>query len=153
MFKVINGERPFKPSCNPPILEALWQYVDKYWTEDSAIKPATDIVVQQMRLNFTDRQTQYLKTQKSAPANLHRLPLKPLPPPPVLSPSMSTSVPPLVTLPPFESSWDLDMVMTAAPSDWPWKPSEVLGEQWQQATDIWIWPTVFDFSPLDSPTG
>ncbi|KAJ7233219.1 kinase-like domain-containing protein [Mycena rebaudengoi] len=27
MFKVINGERPFKPSCDPPILEALWHSI------------------------------------------------------------------------------------------------------------------------------
>ncbi|KAJ7233204.1 kinase-like domain-containing protein, partial [Mycena rebaudengoi] len=49
MFRVINGERPLKPSCDPPILEALWQYVDKYWTENSAMRPVTDVVVQQMR--------------------------------------------------------------------------------------------------------
>ncbi|KAJ7269790.1 kinase-like domain-containing protein, partial [Mycena rebaudengoi] len=52
MFRVIDGERPPKPSCDPPISEALWQYMTEYWTEDSATRPATDVVVQHMGLNY-----------------------------------------------------------------------------------------------------
>ncbi|KAJ7233312.1 kinase-like domain-containing protein [Mycena rebaudengoi] len=90
MLKVIDGERPPKPSCDPPILEALWQYVDKYWTENSAMRPATDVVVQQMRLNYGDFQAQHLRVQ---PPNFHPRPLRRLPPLPTLSPSTPTDVP------------------------------------------------------------
>jgi hypothetical protein len=52
MLRVINGERPPKPSCDPPFSEALWQYMTDYWTENSATRPATDAVVQHMGLNY-----------------------------------------------------------------------------------------------------
>jgi hypothetical protein len=53
MFRVIAGERPLKPFCDPAISEALWQYVNDYWMQDYAKRPATDIVVQQMGLNYS----------------------------------------------------------------------------------------------------
>ncbi|KAJ7233189.1 kinase-like domain-containing protein [Mycena rebaudengoi] len=53
MFRVLDGERPPKPPCDPVISEALWQYVNDYWMQDYAKRPATDIVVQQMGLNYS----------------------------------------------------------------------------------------------------
>jgi hypothetical protein len=67
MFRIIDGERPLKPSCDPPISEALWQYMNEYWTENSAMRPATEVVVQQMGLNHGDHQTQHWKMHQSAP--------------------------------------------------------------------------------------
>ncbi|KAJ7269802.1 hypothetical protein C8J57DRAFT_1323538 [Mycena rebaudengoi] len=52
MFRVIDGERPPKPSCDPPISEALWQYMTEYWTENSAMRPAAGVIVQHMGLNY-----------------------------------------------------------------------------------------------------
>ncbi|KAJ7195884.1 ankyrin repeat-containing domain protein [Mycena rebaudengoi] len=80
MLRVIDGNRPLKPSCDPAISEVLWQYMTEYWAENSATRPTTDIVVQKMGFICAGRQTQHSN-------------LEPLPPLAVLSPSRPTSVP------------------------------------------------------------
>ncbi|KAJ7229243.1 kinase-like domain-containing protein [Mycena rebaudengoi] len=57
MLRVIDGGRPLKPSCDPAISDALWQCLNECWTEDSAARPATHVVVQHMQLNYMDIQT------------------------------------------------------------------------------------------------
>ncbi|KAJ7288962.1 kinase-like domain-containing protein [Mycena rebaudengoi] len=57
MLRVIDGGRPLKPSWDPAISEALWDFLNECWTEDSAARPATDVVVQRMQLNYVDFQT------------------------------------------------------------------------------------------------
>ncbi|KAJ7288955.1 kinase-like domain-containing protein [Mycena rebaudengoi] len=57
MFRVIAGGRSLRPSCDPAISEALWQCLNECWTEDSAARPATDVVVRHMQLNYVDFQT------------------------------------------------------------------------------------------------
>ncbi|KAJ7229229.1 hypothetical protein C8J57DRAFT_949416, partial [Mycena rebaudengoi] len=48
MLRVIDGGRPLRPSCDPAISEALWHFLNECWTEDSAARPATHVVVQHM---------------------------------------------------------------------------------------------------------
>ncbi|KAJ7233160.1 hypothetical protein C8J57DRAFT_955986, partial [Mycena rebaudengoi] len=48
MFRVLDGDRPAKPSSEPAISDALWQYITGYWSENSAKRPTTDVVVQDM---------------------------------------------------------------------------------------------------------
>ncbi|KAJ6554031.1 kinase-like domain-containing protein, partial [Mycena vulgaris] len=38
LFRVINGERPERPSTDPPMSEALWQHVNACWVQDSAMR-------------------------------------------------------------------------------------------------------------------
>ncbi|KAF8215630.1 hypothetical protein K438DRAFT_1748550 [Mycena galopus ATCC 62051] len=48
MMKVINGERPQRPSSSPPMSDILWQYVSAYWAQESNARPVTRIVAQHM---------------------------------------------------------------------------------------------------------
>ncbi|KAJ7279129.1 kinase-like domain-containing protein [Mycena rebaudengoi] len=52
MFRVLDGDRPAKPSSEPAISDALWQYITGYWSENSAKRPTTDVVVQDMAFNY-----------------------------------------------------------------------------------------------------
>ncbi|KAJ7286752.1 kinase-like domain-containing protein [Mycena rebaudengoi] len=57
MLRVIDGGRPLKPSCDPPISEALWHFLNECWTEHSTARPVTHVVAQHMQLNYVDFQT------------------------------------------------------------------------------------------------
>ncbi|KAF7374435.1 hypothetical protein MSAN_00327600 [Mycena sanguinolenta] len=48
MMKVINGERPPRPSSSPAISDSLWNYVSMYWAQDPKIRPAMQTVAQNM---------------------------------------------------------------------------------------------------------
>ncbi|KAJ6624247.1 kinase-like domain-containing protein [Mycena sp. CBHHK59/15] len=49
MLRVISGGRPAQP---PEMSDALWGHVSEYWAEDSAARPATQVVVRRMGLNY-----------------------------------------------------------------------------------------------------
>ncbi|KAF7374433.1 hypothetical protein MSAN_00327400 [Mycena sanguinolenta] len=48
MMKVINGERPPRPSSSPAMSDSLWNYVSMYWAQDPKIRPTMQIVAQNM---------------------------------------------------------------------------------------------------------
>ncbi|KAF7374462.1 Kinase-like protein [Mycena sanguinolenta] len=48
MLKVINGERPPRPSSSPAMSDSLWNYVSTYWAQDPNIRPAMQVVAQNM---------------------------------------------------------------------------------------------------------
>ncbi|KAJ7809655.1 kinase-like domain-containing protein, partial [Mycena leptocephala] len=39
LLRVINGDRPDRPSSEPAMSEALWQHVNELWAQDSALRP------------------------------------------------------------------------------------------------------------------
>ncbi|KAJ7261919.1 kinase-like domain-containing protein [Mycena rebaudengoi] len=51
LMKVINGDRPDKPSCDPPISVDTWRLMNDYWAQNPAERPTADIVAQQMGRN------------------------------------------------------------------------------------------------------
>ncbi|KAF7340966.1 Kinase-like protein [Mycena sanguinolenta] len=48
MLKVINGERPPRPSSSPAMSDVLWNQVSTYWAQEPTTRPATHLVVQNM---------------------------------------------------------------------------------------------------------
>ncbi|KAF7340961.1 PINc domain-containing protein [Mycena sanguinolenta] len=48
MMKVINGERPPRPSSSPAMSDVLWNHVSTYWAQEPTIRPTTQLVVQYM---------------------------------------------------------------------------------------------------------
>ncbi|KAF7340968.1 Kinase-like protein [Mycena sanguinolenta] len=48
MLKVINGERPPRPSSSPAMSDILWNHVSTYWAQEPTTRPATQLVVQNM---------------------------------------------------------------------------------------------------------
>ncbi|KAJ7251259.1 kinase-like domain-containing protein [Mycena rebaudengoi] len=126
MFRVIDGERPLKPSCDPPISEALWQYMNEYWTENSTMRPAAHVVVQHIGLNYM---------KKSAPFNC-QLPLKPLSIPLATTPepNIAPSPPPADTSLFLPSSVDPHAGKVASPQFEPL--SSLLEEEWIQPTSM-----------------
>ncbi|KAF7340969.1 Kinase-like protein [Mycena sanguinolenta] len=48
LIKVINGERPPRPSSSPAMSDALWSYVTTYWAQEPTTRPGTHLVVQNM---------------------------------------------------------------------------------------------------------
>jgi hypothetical protein len=50
MLRVINGQRPAKPSGDPLMSEALWGHVLEYWAETPASRPTIDVAVHQCTL-------------------------------------------------------------------------------------------------------
>ncbi|KAJ7238780.1 hypothetical protein B0H12DRAFT_90024 [Mycena haematopus] len=48
MMKVINGERPQRPSSSPAMSDILWNCVSTYWAQEPTIRPGTQIVAQNM---------------------------------------------------------------------------------------------------------
>ncbi|KAJ7286799.1 kinase-like domain-containing protein [Mycena rebaudengoi] len=71
MFRVVDGGRPLKPSCDPAISEALWQHLDDCWRENSAARPATHVVAQHMQLNYVDFQTRHSNMHIRLPTRDH----------------------------------------------------------------------------------
>ncbi|KAF7326880.1 Kinase-like protein [Mycena venus] len=52
LLRVINGDRPARPSSEPEMSEALWQHVNQFWAQDAATRPTTEAVVRHMGLNY-----------------------------------------------------------------------------------------------------
>ncbi|KAJ6457344.1 kinase-like domain-containing protein [Mycena sanguinolenta] len=50
MMKILNGERPPRPSNSPAMSDVLWSYVSMYWAQEPTTRPATQLVVQNMFL-------------------------------------------------------------------------------------------------------
>ncbi|KAF7374420.1 hypothetical protein MSAN_00326100 [Mycena sanguinolenta] len=48
MMKIINGERPPRPSSSPAMSDSLWNYVSTYWAQDPKTRPVAQIVAQNM---------------------------------------------------------------------------------------------------------
>ncbi|KAF7347172.1 Kinase-like protein [Mycena venus] len=48
MMKVINGERPGRPSGSPAMSGTLWRHVSAYWAQEPTARPVTQIIVQNM---------------------------------------------------------------------------------------------------------
>ncbi|KAJ6457246.1 kinase-like domain-containing protein, partial [Mycena sanguinolenta] len=49
LLRIINGDRPERPTSGEPTLpDVLWEYVNNFWAQDSAERPATDAIVQRM---------------------------------------------------------------------------------------------------------
>ncbi|KAF7336171.1 Kinase-like protein [Mycena venus] len=55
LLRVINGERPERPSGESDMSDTLWAHVNKFWAQDSALRPATDAVVRHMRIITKNR--------------------------------------------------------------------------------------------------
>ncbi|KAF8172841.1 kinase-like domain-containing protein [Mycena galopus ATCC 62051] len=48
LMKVLNGERPERPSGPPAMSDTLWTHVKTYWMGDPTTRPSTDVVVRNM---------------------------------------------------------------------------------------------------------
>jgi serine/threonine protein kinase len=48
IMKVMNGERPDRPSAEPFMSDALWACVNECWTQDPAMRPTAEAVMQRM---------------------------------------------------------------------------------------------------------
>ncbi|KAJ7482316.1 kinase-like domain-containing protein, partial [Mycena galericulata] len=48
LLRVINGDRPDRPSDAPAMSDELWQHVNAYWAQDSAARPTANVVVREM---------------------------------------------------------------------------------------------------------
>ncbi|KAF8183900.1 kinase-like domain-containing protein, partial [Mycena galopus ATCC 62051] len=48
LMKVLNGERPERPSGPPAMSDTLWTHVKTYWMGDPTARPSTDVVVRNM---------------------------------------------------------------------------------------------------------
>ncbi|KAK7063540.1 kinase-like protein [Favolaschia claudopus] len=45
LLRVINGERPERPSGESALLDSMWDYINTFWAQDSAMRPdSTDLV-------------------------------------------------------------------------------------------------------------
>lgn len=90
LLRVVNGERPERPSGSPAISHVLWKRINTYWAENPIARPTADVVVQEMIW---------------PPLQLQPQPSRPLPPvpvaraPPPVSPSEPPSSPPVYVSP------------------------------------------------------
>ncbi|KAF8183844.1 kinase-like domain-containing protein [Mycena galopus ATCC 62051] len=50
LFKVIDGERPERPSW-PAMSDVLWEHITQFWAQDPTVRPVTEIVVQKSFLH------------------------------------------------------------------------------------------------------
>ncbi|KAF8215406.1 kinase-like domain-containing protein [Mycena galopus ATCC 62051] len=82
LLKVINGERPARPSGIPAMSDTLWQHVMDYWTESPGDRPTIQAVVEYV---ICPGATQKPKAPRS---------LRPLPLPNTLRPLPTTPGPP-----------------------------------------------------------
>ncbi|KAJ7231954.1 kinase-like domain-containing protein [Mycena rebaudengoi] len=48
IFKIMQGERPARPTTTPPMSDALWKYVNAWWAEDPATRPPVEVIVNTM---------------------------------------------------------------------------------------------------------
>ncbi|KAF7326875.1 Kinase-like protein [Mycena venus] len=86
LLRVIDGDRPERPSGEPEMSEALWHHVNEFWAQDATTRPTTEAVVRHMGLNYVSRlATQTKRTRK--PLTIKIPPIDdpryyPAPPPP-----------------------------------------------------------------------
>lgn len=118
LLRIVNGERPGRPSTSPALSAALWQHVTAYWAEDAAARPPIDVVVQEMawpsprRNRKSSRSLPSIPLAQSTPSPIpvSRLPRipgtrpPPLPPIPLVRPAPLPPIPivrstPLPTIP------------------------------------------------------
>ncbi|KAJ6482843.1 kinase-like domain-containing protein [Mycena vitilis] len=74
LLRVVNGERPQRPSSSPAMWDSLWQHVNEYWAQDPTTRPATEAVVEDMTWPRVQR-----KPIRPLPSISQRKPLRPLP--------------------------------------------------------------------------
>ncbi|KAJ7041246.1 hypothetical protein C8F04DRAFT_1177432 [Mycena alexandri] len=112
LLRVVNGERPGRPSTSPALSLALWQHVTAYWAEDAATRPSIDVVVQEMawpsprRNRKSSRSLPSIPLAQSMPSPIPVTRPPPLPPIPLARP---TPLPPIpivrpTPLPPIPAS-------------------------------------------------
>ncbi|KAJ7224800.1 kinase-like domain-containing protein [Mycena rebaudengoi] len=51
VLKIFLGERPPQPSTTPPMSEALWKYMNKWWAEDPATRPPAKVIVRNIAMS------------------------------------------------------------------------------------------------------
>ncbi|KAJ7781785.1 kinase-like domain-containing protein [Mycena maculata] len=88
LLRIVKGERAGRPSGPPAMSDVLWERVTKYWAENPATRPSTEVVVQDMV--FPARRRRRLKLAN--PDRIRRLP--PIPPPSVMPAAIGPSAPP-----------------------------------------------------------
>ncbi|KAJ7353455.1 kinase-like domain-containing protein [Mycena albidolilacea] len=49
LMKILNGERPERPVGPPAVSGMLWHHISAYWAENPEARPATQLVVQNMK--------------------------------------------------------------------------------------------------------
>ncbi|KAF8212855.1 kinase-like domain-containing protein, partial [Mycena galopus ATCC 62051] len=54
MFKVIEGDRPDRPSSEPFMSDALWAEVTECWAQDSEMRPTSEIVLSHIQDHLND---------------------------------------------------------------------------------------------------
>jgi hypothetical protein len=52
LLRVIDGDRPERPSGELAFSDLLWEHVNEFWAQDSVRRPPTDAVVQRMGPNY-----------------------------------------------------------------------------------------------------
>ncbi|KAF7337744.1 Kinase-like protein [Mycena sanguinolenta] len=57
-MKILEGERPERPSGPPVMSNLLWQHVTTYWTDNPSARPATKMVVEHMAQHVPKLQPQ-----------------------------------------------------------------------------------------------
>ncbi|KAJ6560238.1 hypothetical protein B0H19DRAFT_1027892 [Mycena capillaripes] len=62
LLKIVNGERPRRPSSSPGIPDPLWRHISAYWAEDPAMRPITEAVVQHMTWPPQDNPVDHVET-------------------------------------------------------------------------------------------
>ncbi|KAJ7224826.1 kinase-like domain-containing protein [Mycena rebaudengoi] len=50
VLKIVQGERPTRPSTTPPMSDALWNYVNAWWVEDPATRPPAKVIVRNIEM-------------------------------------------------------------------------------------------------------
>ncbi|KAF7326404.1 Kinase-like protein [Mycena venus] len=48
MMKIVNGERPARPTGSPVMSDTLWRYVSTYWADNPAVRPEAQLVVKNL---------------------------------------------------------------------------------------------------------
>ncbi|KAF7326908.1 hypothetical protein MVEN_02584700 [Mycena venus] len=65
LMKILNRERPTRPTGPPVISDTLWRYVSTYWADSPTARPTTQVVVQNMSWPEPLRPSPYLPNRRS----------------------------------------------------------------------------------------
>ncbi|KAK7029810.1 kinase-like protein [Favolaschia claudopus] len=120
LLRIVNGERPARPSCSPPMSDSLWQRINLYWAEKASIRPVTDIVVREMMFppSTSGRPTKTLRRLPPIPTELIAVSPVASEPAPINSPPASSqlvffpSPPPSSSLPSTSTSSSLPLYVS-----------------------------------------
>ncbi|KAJ7778429.1 kinase-like domain-containing protein [Mycena metata] len=99
LLRIVNGERPGRPSTSPALSAALWQHVTAYWAEDAAARPPIDVVVQEMAWPSPRRNRKSSRSLPSIPLAQSTPSSIPVSRPPPLPRIPGTRPPPLPPIP------------------------------------------------------